>query len=239
MTVRSAIRTVFVVLPVAAGLLNAAPAAAWSDFHNWNFCSQNSLQVCMDFQLRRDGATQNYELKVTYLSTLAPAGNTGFMTAAGLYRTGAADLNVSNLSVFSTTPNLQWKVNAPQLGGDGPITLEVTAGSKQGVNNGLPVGGSVTLRFKSNNLATYNMNNLHARAHIQSFGTVEPRCSLKPDSRSDDNLVGSAAAVDESCGILPPPPPPPSEVPEPMTVILLGSGVLALGAVHRRRQRVS
>lgn len=220
---------------IAVGLSVPAPAAAqYTAFHQWDFCTANSFSVCMNFSLLRDGATQNYELQVTYASTTAPAGQAGVMTAAGLYRLpNAPDLNVSNAIIHSTTPSVNWTIGGQQLSGDGPMALEVSGSSSQGAANGLPLGGIVSIRFTSNNLASYDLSDLHARAHIQSFGP--DACSLKPDSRLPDNVVDGAATVDGRCGTEPPPPT--TTVPEPITMVLVGSGLLGVGAAHRRRRR--
>ena len=54
-------------------LFGASPASAqtYNAFHQWNFCSGNSLSACMNFNLTRSGTTNNYQLLITYVSSLA------------------------------------------------------------------------------------------------------------------------------------------------------------------------
>ncbi|HSJ25734.1 MAG TPA: PEP-CTERM sorting domain-containing protein [Longimicrobiales bacterium] len=217
-----------VAVPIAlAGLALASPASAFSAFHNWNFCTQNSFEVCMDFDLLRDGATNDYQLTVTFVSSMGGPGEEGVMTAAGIYRMSASpDLDVSDVVVISP---LTWVVGSGGLSGGGAVTFEVASNSGSGVTDGLGVGESVVVRFTSTNLATYNMEDLFARSHVQSLGPES--CSIKPDSRLPGNLVDGVTEVNERCGG------PTTSVPEPMTMVLLASGLLGVGAVRIRRRR--
>jgi hypothetical protein len=157
------------------------------------------------------------------------------MTSAGLYRDksrSAVDLNVSNLAIAEIAPNTAvWNVGSNQLGGDGPIVIEVAGNSDEGINDGLPVGGYVIISFSSNNLATYNMDALYARSHIQSFGEGDDGCSIKPDSQGPDHVVGDVETLNEECGT------PNEVVPEPITMVLLGTGLAGVGGVKLRRRK--
>ncbi|HSK18854.1 MAG TPA: PEP-CTERM sorting domain-containing protein [Longimicrobiales bacterium] len=227
-------RKIMMFAGITAVLGAATPASAqWAQFHEWDFCTANALSVCMNFTLNRETGTDNYTLRVTYVSTDAAAGQQGAMTAAGLYTANnAAELNIQNLGFVAISPSTaSWGLGGTGLTGGGPINVVVGANADQGITNGLPVAGWVELSFTSSNLGTYNMNDLHARSHVQGFGPNN--CSLKPDSNLPGTLVDPASEIDERCGAGPPT----EVVPEPITMILLGSGLLGVGGAQARRRR--
>jgi hypothetical protein len=217
---------------IVAAFGAANPASAqWAMFHEWDFCTANGLSVCMNFTLNRETGTDNYTLRVTYASTNAAGGEEGAMTAAGLYTAkAAAALNVQSLAFVAISPNTaSWGLGGSSITGGGPIEIVADARSNSGITNGLPVTGWVELSFTSDNLASYDLNQLHARAHVQGFGP--DACSLKPDSDLPGGLVDPVSEIDERCGM------PTEVVPEPITMILLGSGLLGVGGAQARRRR--
>jgi len=213
----------------AAPAAAAPPPPSYSNFHTWAFCSGNALSVCMNFDLQRDGTTDNFKLVAMYVNP--SVGSDGIMTGVGLYRDPSdTDLNVANVSVL--TPG-SWVVSSTGLSGGGNVLFEVAGSSSNGATDGVPMGGYVEITFSSTNLASYNIDDyLHARSHVQSLG--EFNCSLKPDSYLADNVVDGAAAVDARCGDGGGTD---NTVPEPVSMILLGSGLLGLGAVRMRRRQ--
>jgi hypothetical protein len=141
-----------------AGSLAASPASAsWDPFHGWSFCTSNSLSVCMDFSLTRNGASDDYQLLIRYTSSAATVGEQGVLTSAGIYRERRdTDIDIRDLSIADISPSdLEWSLGSSQLSGAGPVTIEAAGNSDYGSTHGLPVGGYVLLSFSSTNLATY------------------------------------------------------------------------------------
>lgn len=227
-------------------------AAAFGSIYDFGgtWCTQNSLQVCMNFDLQQDGSNpSNYLLVATWTSSQGG----GAWTAFGLYHADPGqpgpNPTVSNV-FFSDAAGNQvaaptgWTAGGndnPAISGDGSIFFVAGADTDQGVNGAIRVWPT-TLRiaFTSTDLAGYLGGGVYARAHIQDFG--DSGCSIKPDSRdTGDHLVGTAAEADAACGTTYTPPggggSGDSTVPEPISMVLLGSGLLGIGGARLRRRR--
>ena len=229
-------RFVPLTLALSAGLLVPQSASA-ADIWGQVACAGSTLQSCVDFQLSSeevDGVT-TYFFSVTYASSLAD--DTGVVRAVGLYDlNGTPNFSLSNITLLSPS---SWEAASGDcaLGGDGlgANVFEACADADAPAPyNGLSVGETVVFSFRSDIAITeshFSSNGgLGARAHIISFG--EPDCSFKIDNRTGQVSGPEEFGNDiDQCGGG-------TSVPEPMSTLLLGSGLVGVAMASRRRKTV-
>lgn len=208
-------------MALAATLVGAATAPASAvNFTNVSpVCVfHTSMDICMSFNLAPyvgPGAVANeWQLTATLDSDYA-----GLIKALGLF----ANPEFTPYPVFTGSTPAGW--SSGDFGLSGPFTasvFEVGAGDSPGV------AGPVSIRFTSVELASYT-GTVYARAHVGSIeGDIDQSCSMKFGSAGE--VVGTENCFDDGGGDT-------DVVPEPISLVLLGSGLLGIGGVRVRRRK--
>jgi len=186
-------------------------------------CSGGTLTFCVDFSLLNTGGN-NWSLAVTYTSS----------NGGGVLTDFRIDASSGSFTGSGVTGSGTWAIE-PQTNCSLQDVVCATAEAPP-ISNGLTVGQTATLTFTATGF-TGLTSSAFANAHIQSFGATS--CSIKVGTGTSEYAIavtngsyqtGGQTNTTADCGS------PTSTVPEPASIFLVGSGLLGLGGLIRRRR---
>ena len=218
-------RRLLLSLAIAIAALGAWPKGVQAGA--WSTCP-NLFSVCVNFILLNNGG-DNWALTTQYTKGEV------MLTATGIYYDGipAPDLGITNLNIV-TAGQRDWILGACndiRLTTSNTVLLDACGSSSNGIPNGLYSGGGggITISFTANSAfrTAYYAGKLDFRGRVMGYGTVGCNITLDtgtPDKYSSNTAAGECQPVDAN--------------PEPVSMILLASGLggLALPALRRRRR---
>jgi hypothetical protein len=224
---------------IVAGLAAATfatPVRAQQLFFD-GYCIMGSFQVCASVRVFSEGNT----LRMRVWNLEGTLGGAHTMTAIGLYHNGSPWAGrVLSYSVTYDGENItsrwkpKWASDIETLAGIDLELGEGTSGNRGIVGCTVPGGldkwptcnsfdDQPYVEFTFNLSSNFSLANTELRWHSQQVGPLG-ELSLKCDT--------GGAGDYPTCA-----PPPTQVVPEPLSVLLLGSGLAGVGAAARRRRR--
>jgi hypothetical protein len=229
---------------VMAAALGVPFASARADYRDWgSFCTTGlSLNFCGSVQVSAVTAnTGGTDVVFTVLNTSGGA-------LGGDYRAVFTAIGLDNIGINKTTPfsvvtvvmngtsypGWQLEINKERGGG---VNVDMLSDTKNGINYGISSAcGPISTRVTTGGIGgcSSGSHTVAISFHIgTTFALSNAQLFIKAQGfNSSECVIGTRCAPPP-----PPPPPPPISVPEPSTLGLLATGMLALGQRTSRWRR--
>jgi len=235
------------VAAIATALGLTSPAAA-QDWNGSVVCGGGAFFVCASVQVSVD-ASNNVTLRIWNLSGLEGTGENAIFTKIGFFGTGTTGVTANSIQPTEGlkigTPE-DWQLGDPNNAGGVELTFATSAnGDNSSVDNGIASGCAdpANLPNGANDFWQSGGCNSGFPALAGGFDPVEPivvkfkvdgdwdltntEMLIMAQNGGDDGELSTQCITGDNCSV----------VPEPFTIVLLGSGLAGIGGLRLRRRR--